>query len=475
MAEPEVRDDEAMLYVLGQLEGRRRVEFEGRLATSPELRALVQEMESASEALALAAPQVPPPRRVWSRIAARIEDDSRSGSAVRSRFLQWKAYWRLAWRSGWAVAGVLAVAWAVHLYVTGPRSESGRDRRLQSQQQPVDPPDVVPPENRPAFVRGEDLDPATLAGFRRDSSNSGTGGGTRDSAFRLRARVQQLSTEVADLNRVLAEQTLLPPGAGRFQIFRLGTTNNALRSFEQGLAATQPTPEQAAVLEQWLARALARQLVDSSTSLNTPPDATGTTGTTGTSTTTGSDATSAAASGTSTSTSTSTEATSLANNPPPGLTNATTFAGLNDSSLRVVEFAHPGGGPAAAPSSASASDASDRGEFDSLAPGLLGATGGLGFYSLDTGSGSIALVMGQSVDAGLSFQLWAVDSETRTTISLGTTSAASGPFLMRFQLDPNQITNPAFMITMEPAGGSAVPTGQVVVGPPLVVGSQLSP
>ena len=68
MPESHIIEDEAALYVLGQLGAAERHAFEARLAQSAELRALVGELEASTVALALAVPQHQPPPRVWQRI-----------------------------------------------------------------------------------------------------------------------------------------------------------------------------------------------------------------------------------------------------------------------------------------------------------------------------------------------------------------------------------------------------------------------
>jgi anti-sigma-K factor RskA len=444
-------EEQAMLYVLGQLDDSGREAFEARLAVSPELRVMVQEMELAGEVLSLAAPQIRAPKRVWRRILAQTEAADAGRAAP-----GWRSWLVLLFRGGWIVAALMALTWLVAQWTEGGgQEESPPPGAMAGHPRGVEPPVGADPGRERSG--DESQTPALLTKSTEGVRSSAPVGGAaaRENALRLRARVQQLSTEVADLNRILTQQTLLPPGAQRFQVFRLAGTNAPPLS--QGLAGGHAAG-QAALLEQWLARALARQLVDLSAnrepsrdenrdSSEDPPEGT----------------------------------QQMADNPSAtqplldGGTNATMLAGLGGvNSLRVVELnpAVPNG------TIAPLSDFADR--ADSALPGGPGQisftpvsgpvtfrdTTGLGFYSADTGHGSIALVLGQDLPRFQSLQAWAFDNETGAIVNLGTTSASAGPLLLRFAMDPAQVTNPGFMITVEPEGGSVSPTGPVIVGPP---------
>src|SRR4029434_8563959 len=91
----------AAQYVLGQLDAGEEAEFEARMAASSELRAIVQDLEAGCEALALAAPQVRPPRGTWRRIAASTRRSSRFGIPAGASWLDWVS---VVSRRGWAVS-----------------------------------------------------------------------------------------------------------------------------------------------------------------------------------------------------------------------------------------------------------------------------------------------------------------------------------------------------------------------------------
>src|SRR5258708_3293601 len=104
MADLHSFEDQAALYVLDGLNCVEREEFKTRLAESAELRALVQELEEGTVALAMAAPRRQPPGGVWKHIERGLsEHPQQSGVLPRSWFA-----WR---RSGWAAAAACLVGW----------------------------------------------------------------------------------------------------------------------------------------------------------------------------------------------------------------------------------------------------------------------------------------------------------------------------------------------------------------------------
>ncbi|HET9404744.1 MAG TPA: anti-sigma factor [Burkholderiales bacterium] len=78
---PQLRDRLAAEYVLGTLRGRARARFESLQRYDPELRRAVAEWETRITPLAHAAPDVPPPARVWQAIVRRVAGASRDKGA----------------------------------------------------------------------------------------------------------------------------------------------------------------------------------------------------------------------------------------------------------------------------------------------------------------------------------------------------------------------------------------------------------
>ena len=92
---PDLRspEDEAVLYVLGELSAAGRREFEGRLAHSAELRALVRDLEEGAVALSMGLPQRRCPREVWERIEKTVAREERWKVVIRAFCAGW-------WRNG---------------------------------------------------------------------------------------------------------------------------------------------------------------------------------------------------------------------------------------------------------------------------------------------------------------------------------------------------------------------------------------
>lgn len=503
MPDPDVLEELASLYVLGQLSPRERADFETRLAASPALRALVHELETSCECLAQAAPALRPPRRVWEQIAARTGAPALvPTAAVASKTatppaptaaspapIDWAGLLG-QWfgRAGWAVAAILAILWLGQDFRSHRRGPEGvaiadnNDRAAESaaSARPLEP-DGNSPSRRPVSrhdLAGNSAEPAAVAQPTERAPALG-----REETRRLQMRVQELASQLADVNHALTQRQVLPPGAGRFQVFRLSPTNRvgAFPGPTESLAATDnSTPRtgtgisstaESAVMEELLARALARQLASATPTPNS--------GTPSTSTPDPASPTTSGSSG-SGSTSTTTEIASTAKGGPDASAGLGASAAEGTSTSGVtfdVLDLHPGSlvadnsGAPTAPSSLVANRASQAvpgptgpsAEAISLAAESQSA---LGFYSSDTGRGSIALVTGHALPEGLTYQVWATDAQGNNTISLGTTGSSAGALLLNFNLDPGLISSPAFLITVEPTGGSTAPLGPVVVRPP---------
>src|SRR6266542_4168642 len=100
-------EDEAALYVLGELTAVERREFEARLAQSADLRVLVRELEEGAVALSMASPRRRPPREVWTRIEKAVTSQTRRKVVI-------PAFWVGWWRHGWAAAAACSVGWLLY-------------------------------------------------------------------------------------------------------------------------------------------------------------------------------------------------------------------------------------------------------------------------------------------------------------------------------------------------------------------------
>ncbi|MBX3735206.1 MAG: anti-sigma factor [Candidatus Didemnitutus sp.] len=93
----ERHEELAALYALGLLEGEEKRSFEADLAGNPALRTIVDELSDSSAALALAVPQVAPPRELRDRILSAAATPAASPSTATvvafplARVLPWAA------------------------------------------------------------------------------------------------------------------------------------------------------------------------------------------------------------------------------------------------------------------------------------------------------------------------------------------------------------------------------------------------
>jgi hypothetical protein len=99
-------EEQAVLYVFGELSPEEREAFELCLEASPELKSLVVDLQSGTEALARAVPQQPLPSGLWSVIEKAVANERKvvAVSFRRPRF--WIGWAAVACFSGWLLHGV---------------------------------------------------------------------------------------------------------------------------------------------------------------------------------------------------------------------------------------------------------------------------------------------------------------------------------------------------------------------------------
>ena len=176
-------EDEATLYVLGELAAAERAEFEARMAKSAELRQMVRELEEGMVVLATGAPRRRPPAELWSGIEKAVSRSSRPEVA----------WWGVFWRNGWAAAVLCLIGWLVYAIVL-----SGRNHAKTSAIQPTPVHETVAATTPPA--------PAHAASLPRTPTN-----GERqllqvraEEISDLQLRIAALAQETNDLSQLLA-------------------------------------------------------------------------------------------------------------------------------------------------------------------------------------------------------------------------------------------------------------------------------
>src|SRR6185312_4002312 len=98
-------EDEATLYVLGELTAAERLEFEARMAKSVELGQMVRELEEGAVVLSTGLRRRRPPSEIWSGIEKAVGRQRKPGAA---------AAWKVWWRNGWAAAALCLAGWLLY-------------------------------------------------------------------------------------------------------------------------------------------------------------------------------------------------------------------------------------------------------------------------------------------------------------------------------------------------------------------------
>ena len=245
MAEPEphIIEDEAALYVLGQLGAAECRAFEARLQQSAELRALVREFEAGAVALALATPQHQPPPRVWQRIEDTVAEEMKRKIVV-------PAFWGAWLRNGWATATACLLGWLLYaLWVNRAGLLPGTAPLNISQSRS---PAVTPSANS---VRNEtaNIAPQPTISSNVVSPSPQLSLQAKGQIAGLRRQVADLENQMTHLSQVLTQQQTLLIEPSRPRFFQLAP---ASAGGQAGGVASPPSP----ALQRALLLALAREL-----------------------------------------------------------------------------------------------------------------------------------------------------------------------------------------------------------------------
>lgn len=207
MADLHSPEDQATLYVLGELTAAERREFEARLAQSAELRALVRELEEGALALSTGLPQHRPPPQVWSGIEKAVIRENRRGAAI---------WWKIFWRNGWAAAALCLVGWLVYAMVLNHRSES---KTTASNSEP--PPEIVATHSSPT-VQHPVVVPSTPTNSDSQSPDLRT-----VEMNDLRLKLADIERETSQLSLLLDQARARLGETNRIKFYHLTTDSNA--------------------------------------------------------------------------------------------------------------------------------------------------------------------------------------------------------------------------------------------------------
>ncbi len=99
-------EDQAVLYVFGELSPEEREAFELSLEASPELKSLVTDLRSGTEALSHAVPQQPLPSGLWLEIEKALANERKVVAVSFRRPRLWIGWAAAACFAGWLLHGV---------------------------------------------------------------------------------------------------------------------------------------------------------------------------------------------------------------------------------------------------------------------------------------------------------------------------------------------------------------------------------
>ncbi|HTL16335.1 MAG TPA: hypothetical protein VL793_03815 [Patescibacteria group bacterium] len=227
-------EDEAARYLLGELGNVERADFEERLAGSPELRALVRELEEGAVALSMTSPRQLPPPGTWQRIE--------KGTAS-TRVVRLPASWIGWWRSGWAAAAACLIGWILYGFWVN-RSASSNAGSATAHRAPAQP--AVAESTAREERTGQ---PSPSAAIDPKDEMLATRLRTIE---RLRAQLRDLENQNTQLSRSFTQQQAMLAESSRLKFVQLAPPGNADRN-----ASTRPfSPE----LQRVLFLAMAREL-----------------------------------------------------------------------------------------------------------------------------------------------------------------------------------------------------------------------
>jgi hypothetical protein len=205
MADDLYNEDAALRYVMGEGDDAERTAFESRLATSTELRALVNELESGVTALAEAAPKRRPPASVWRNIEMAVSDETRLGSNFLTSLLCWL-------RNGWEVAAVCLIGWVLTVFWVNQHYAS-TSTKPETQQMEIADVHAPKPTNKSVATQAHDSTATNRV--------SGLLQARTMEILELRGKIAALQTATTQMSRSLAAQHALLTESNRIKFYHL--------------------------------------------------------------------------------------------------------------------------------------------------------------------------------------------------------------------------------------------------------------
>jgi anti-sigma-K factor RskA len=211
MIEVQSNEDAALRYVLGELSDTERRNFESLMATSAELRTLVNELEAGAIVTATAAPRRRPPTEVWQRIEKAV--------ATKPPFKLGVSAFRFGWlRNGWAMVVVCLIGWLFYAFLAHQHYAAVL-AKLKIQQPEITIVNPTEPPSKPVAVKSL-ATAVTNVAFELLQAR------TRE-IIELRGKIAQLETATTQLSRSLAQQNALLGESNRIKFYHLSPASTA--------------------------------------------------------------------------------------------------------------------------------------------------------------------------------------------------------------------------------------------------------
>lgn len=484
---PPETEEALCLYVLDMLPEDERVAMEARLAAEPALRRSARELQDTLDGCVQSVPQRPAPLRVWGRIAATISSAEApvfatdSTQVERPGSLGWNRNQGWGWQALGAAA-CFAAGIGLHAMWSSLRPDSAAARsalvagKTDSFTHRPDGSVIASPQ--PGSHGAEHVTASESTGTGKSvtgSANtlaaSATDSGHAASAAANRSQERALQTQVAVLTELLNRELGTPPGTARLQVVRLVGPGESAET----TATTAIQPDTLAALALTLLNPPGTRASTTTTS--------GSTSTVGT--TTGGNSTTA-----SNPTAAETAATGTANfNAVGAATDSADTLGTSAAlatpvvQVKLTDTAtHEATARTSAPSEKSAVSTGTtplaQTSASSPAQGSTSGTGSLAPASAASGPSGVLLMLpnesaGTAVisnptplSAAEVYQFWQTDPKTGQAVNLGTARSDASTAIFNFSLTSGTTGVSSVFITREPTGGSATPTGPVVVSTP---------
>lgn len=237
MADDQSNEDAALSYVLGELNDAERREFESRLATSVELRNLVNELESGLVATAMTAPRRRPSAEIWRRIEKAVLKE-------RKLLPKFPIFWFAWMRNGWAVAAACLAGWLFYAFLTNRHSAFIAEQLKISRHQ-VAALNAASPLPAHESTHSSTIIVTNIASVELLQART-------QEIMELRGKVAQMETKTAQLSHLLGQQQALLNESSRIKFYHLAPVS----AYGDTVNTAPPSPG----LQRALSMALARDL-----------------------------------------------------------------------------------------------------------------------------------------------------------------------------------------------------------------------